>query len=532
MSASTAIMRIILEDGGSSARSSPGSSTPSGQPHPSFLSGPSMAPRMPALIPMPPAPRVSKADAGFEDQIKAILGDRGLRKQGFTQDNLAKMDPGFVKSLYREVAPVPKPRKTTTQSRPPEPTTASRTPTVPEGRAVDFGPMLLELRGIRSAVEKGGVSRSPPPPKPLKVSYDDFMTLTPRKRPVTMQDFGFRPVASPVKPRPVAMPVERRSMALPTPSAFEPFKQFLPRSVQQGVSAFQNLKGPAKVPVPGGSAAAAGGEAGAASGMARMAAAAGPAVLALFAIEAGARLATKGMDLAAKGYEGAGRQAAMLAGNDHLGMFNSAIDTASETLHEIPIIGKVMAAQMQLFAAPVRAMTVASEAFIKRGEELARYSGPLAGAGARANVRGNMDDQREAQRLGGDIARLTDAWSQSRSDMRDLVLPFKEAVVKVLASIAETLADITSGLVYARDDAAKEGILLIDAVEQLAPDFLNQTGLIDLIEDIRRFLLPRAEARGPMAEILGAADGLGTRGGFHPGAAVPLPVMPGGVLPI
>jgi len=100
------------------------------------------------------------------------------------------------------------------------------------------------------------------------------------------------------------------------------------------------------------------------------------------------------------------------------------------------------------------AFMAAVDHFVARGEQLAPYSGAIAGARAQANVRQIMGDIREANQLGDSIARLTDAQSRFNDDIRKIMEPIKRVIAEVLAGLMERLAkwldevtpDIAAGL--------------------------------------------------------------------------------------
>jgi hypothetical protein len=94
-------------------------------------------------------------------------------------------------------------------------------------------------------------------------------------------------------------------------------------------------------------------------------------------------------------------------------------------------------AAFAMAGAAVYAFTKTVNSFVERGQELAKYSAPLSAAGARSEIRDIMADIREANALGDDIARLTDAQSELWTDVRDLLLPIKRAIVEELADALE-----------------------------------------------------------------------------------------------
>lgn len=139
--------------------------------------------------------------------------------------------------------------------------------------------------------------------------------------------------------------------------------------------------------------------------------------------------------------EGFGHQLASAAGNDYLGMFKKGLDSIHHPLKNIPIAGKVFESQLQAAIAPVRAFTVAIEAFTSRAHELAAFNPAIALAEQRADLREMFDDFKEADTLGTDLARMVDAQSGITHELRELLLPVKKVVVEVLANVLEWLKE-------------------------------------------------------------------------------------------
>lgn len=112
-------------------------------------------------------------------------------------------------------------------------------------------------------------------------------------------------------------------------------------------------------------------------------------------------------------------------------------------------VGAVIAGVQQAFdlaKAAVHKFTETVHYFIDRGKELEKFSGPIAGARARADVRSTLADIREAKQLGEGIAGLTDAQSRLEETVRQLLEPIKRFVVENLADLLSTIADIAQDL--------------------------------------------------------------------------------------
>jgi hypothetical protein len=128
-----------------------------------------------------------------------------------------------------------------------------------------------------------------------------------------------------------------------------------------------------------------------------------------------------------------------LASNDNLGALTSSVTKAAEGFAALVPGWDLMAASVRSAVGVVTAFRDTVEGFVARGRQLAGLSGPLAGAGARAEVREFMADVREAEELGPGMARLTDVQSELAADLREMLLPIKKFVIEVLADFLEWL---------------------------------------------------------------------------------------------
>lgn len=165
-------------------------------------------------------------------------------------------------------------------------------------------------------------------------------------------------------------------------------------------------------------------------------AAAGPLALA----EGISRLAAGTINTAANSIKAAGEAAQRLAGNDGLGALLGASEHVASGLEEIPIAGRVWAAEIRAVTGTITTFRDTVEAFVQRGRQLAPFSSELTQAGVTAEIRSLMDDIRESQEIGPDIAKLTDAQSRLQHEVRELILPIRKAIVETLVPVVEKMA--------------------------------------------------------------------------------------------
>ena len=226
-----------------------------------------------------------------------------------------------------------------------------------------------------------------------------------------------------------------------------------------------------------------------AGGAGGMAAAAGP-------IGAVVALATQAKDMIVAGInqigelaKSAGRMGEALAGNDFAGLTSEASEAMASLVEKTGLAGEVMAAQIRAMMAVIQAYQQVAQAFIDRGRELSGYQGDLAQATAIADVRRLQADIREAQELGPAIARLTDAQSRADAELRELLLPIKEAIIQEMIPILELIASALRGLnrmQRLQNEGMKAGVEA--TIGALKGDF-TQLGMLlttEFIERLRR----------------------------------------------
>jgi len=160
----------------------------------------------------------------------------------------------------------------------------------------------------------------------------------------------------------------------------------------------------------------------------------GPVGLALMAKEA---IHAAG-DKARQALESFGEAAGKIARND-MTVLGDGITGAGDTIGKVsPIFGELIKTAGTL----VNVQQRAAQAFIDRGKELSKFSGPLAAANAQADIKRMQADMREAQMMGKSLSRLTEQQNRAEMAFREAMLPIKEAVVNKLTMIAERIAGL------------------------------------------------------------------------------------------
>lgn len=247
-----------------------------------------------------------------------------------------------------------------------------------------------------------------------------------------------------------------------------------------------------------GAGAAAGGEA--AAGLAEGAAAAGASLAGLASVAAPLAAAYLAADYAAgkmadrlgqaeRGIRRMGDMAVAVAGNDGLGLVQTASEGVAQALEQVPVAGQVWAAEIRLMTGTAETANKVFRSFIDRGKELQGYNAQLAVANANARVREILADQREAAQIGESVGRLTDNMSQVSTDLRDTFLPIKELGTEVLAGGSDIIRELSEFLKVVRPiikvqaDAAKFWLKMENAgavqLIELAVKVFGSTALLE-----------------------------------------------------
>ncbi len=262
------------------------------------------------------------------------------------------------------------------------------------------------------------------------------------------------------------------------------------------------------------------------------AAMAGPAAGIFLVAELASRKIASDFNKTAEKVERFGGTLAKFAANDHLGMMDDAVHHVTESLEEIPILGRVLAAEVRAVVAPFKAVAAVSAAFAERARQLQSFNGALAASQAAADNRSYMGDLRESNRLGGTMAKFVEAQSKAEDTMRELLLPIKDILLKSLTGL---MIGMEKGLELAkeiRDGAANNSSLIIQSIGTIFGGPAGG-GIGAAIDKIAKKLLstPSEPAKDPMNEWLNAADGLGLQalgnGGDEARRAVGGPIFPG-----
>ena len=161
---------------------------------------------------------------------------------------------------------------------------------------------------------------------------------------------------------------------------------------------------------------------------------------------------------------GVGMAAENYARNQYSAAFSGIVDTFAEQLEKAGNEGKAIAGMLRLAASSVTAFTAVTNAFVERGKELAGYSGPLAAAGARASIREIQADIREAEKLGPGLAEMTDKQNTVWMQMREWLLPWKEAHINMWNKVL--------GLFTGDDEDSRIGGA-VDAIVDIRESFRN-----------------------------------------------------------
>jgi hypothetical protein len=212
------------------------------------------------------------------------------------------------------------------------------------------------------------------------------------------------------------------------------------------------------------------------AGMAKLAG--GPIGLALMAKDAIHAVGDK----ARQSLESAGDAAVKLARNDMTALGDGLTGMGDAVGKVSPVFGELIKTAGTL----VNVQQRAAQAFIDRGKELSKFSGPLAAANAQADIKRMQADMKEAQVMGKSLARLTEQQNRAEIAFRDAILPIKEAIVNKLTMIAERIA----GFLETHGKKLEFMAWALEALVNLLANFpgLSQIGvaLLDKLTQIKK----------------------------------------------
>ena len=245
------------------------------------------------------------------------------------------------------------------------------------------------------------------------------------------------------------------------------------------------------------------------------AAALGPMAAAFVVAQASADVAAKGLAAAGQAAEYVGKQARQVVNDDAFGLLSDRAEIAAKGLDAVSDLSpaaKVAAAGLRTATAVINEFKETVNAVVQRGRELSRYSGELASANARADVRKLERDIAEAQALGESVGRLTDSQSRLDSTFREIMLPIKTMLADILAEPVADLVSIVKPFVVTLLEFLK---LILDAIRALNP----ANRLKDAFSGGRK--LEGDAGDGTLNKIMERfldADGLGAQVGLTPSA--------------
>lgn len=227
-----------------------------------------------------------------------------------------------------------------------------------------------------------------------------------------------------------------------------------------------------------------------------------------------ARLLRQGGQLAGAAASAAGNAGAGAAANAVLPAVTGALSVASRGLAMLGPYGIAAAAAVQAFGAAVGAGKQVIDAFVARGRELVPYSGTLAGAAARADVRRIQGDIKEAEKLGPSFAKLIEAQSKTEAVIQRTLVPIKEFIATKLAEFLEALLKLAVGGLEALDDLTFHKIKELNEIVKDIKAIMKGDSDVTLID---KWIAPVAGPAPPVAGMgvpIGGGLGVPLIGGF------------------
>jgi len=235
------------------------------------------------------------------------------------------------------------------------------------------------------------------------------------------------------------------------------------------------------------------------AGMAKLAG--GPIGLALMAKDAIHAVGDK----ARQSLESAGDAAVKLARNDMTALGDGLTGMGDAVGKVSPVFGELIKTAGTL----VNVQQRAAQAFIDRGKELSKFSGPLAAANAQADIKRMQADMKEAQVMGKSLARLTEQQNRAEIAFRDAILPIKEAIVRKLTVIAERSADFLEAHGRKLDTMVWIAEAVLNVIVHMNPLLNIGQRLLSEVTDVKKKMDKPAEIQPPIDEWLGALRSMG-----------------------
>jgi len=229
--------------------------------------------------------------------------------------------------------------------------------------------------------------------------------------------------------------------------------------------------------------------------------AAGPvgmaAAAAAMVVDVAAGKIADGVKALEKGIRTAGQGIQQFAGNDHIGMLETATDAAAAGLEKIPVVGQIWAAELQLATSVVTTFADVMDSFVQRGQQLARLDSSLAYANADADVKRLLADIEEADKLGKDMARITESQVDMEILMREILMPLKQALTAGVADFADAFKELMEAIRPLIEPSIAVAKVVVQA---------DMAGLLYVIRTMV-FLLEMANAPGKlMKHLMGTED--------------------------
>lgn len=220
------------------------------------------------------------------------------------------------------------------------------------------------------------------------------------------------------------------------------------------------------------------------------AAAAGPIGLIAVAAAKGVDLIIgKAADSLAKtrqGIESIPAKASDVLNDRPLQLFNRHIEETANALGEIPIVGKLFAEQVRLAAAPIKAFAETLSVVAERGKELGGLNAKIATAAANQDVASLQADIREANRLGGNYAKVIELQSGFDNEFRNVMLPIKELISEVVIDIGKPALSILKEIAPLLNSGTKAVGSIYEGIKGAAPYIAGIHPLLFILYNVVR----------------------------------------------
>jgi hypothetical protein len=169
--------------------------------------------------------------------------------------------------------------------------------------------------------------------------------------------------------------------------------------------------------------------------------------------------------------------------NQGANLLDGALRRSAEVANNqfLPMLRDILPAGMGKLAESTIALT---NTFVARGKELEQYSGLLSGTNAINDVKTILADIKEAQTMEDSLSRISQSQNDIWLNIREILLPIKEAMATLLADGLETVLTFLEFMKPLMQKLGEAAVIVIKCVPVLVPVVGIAMAVADLMKDV------------------------------------------------